>query len=204
MRTLIATCLILALAFAGAWTMPSDAQVVLTAEDGTIVGVGQASGGTHFELELLTGFDGPARLLVVQLTGDALLFDAFVRDDVVLVDAATAPDRSGPSDPADLVDLALLLEASGFVAFAIGARDDGAPGRATAARARDGSPADGRSAGDDIGGLDDRAADRARDAVEGADDAPGGAGDRAVDGAGDAAEGALEEERPARPAGGRP
>jgi len=193
MRPLIATCLILALAFAGAWTMPSDAQVVLTAEDGTIVGVGQAFGGSLFELELLAGFEGPARLLIVQLTGDALLFDAVVRDGVVLVDASTAPDREGPIDPVDLVDLAQVLEASGFVTLTIGARDPGAAGRASAAGARVGAPANARSGAVDVGGPDERAADRARDAFEGASEAPDGARDRA-----------LEDERPERPAGGRP
>ncbi len=187
MRPLIATCLILAIAFAGAWTMPSDAQLVLTAEDGTIVGVGQAYDGTRFELELLSGFEGPARLLIVQLTGDALLLAAVVRGDIVLVDVSEATDGVGPIDPVDLVDLALVLEASGFVTLTIGPRDDGAQGRATAASARDGSPADGRSDADVT--PNDRADERAREAVEGARDA---------------AAGALEEERPERPAGGRP
>lgn len=200
MRPFIATCLILALAFAGAWTMPSDAQVVLTAEDGTIVGVGQAYGGTHFELELLAGFEGPARLLIVQLAGDPLLFDAVVRDDIVFVDASSVPDRFTSLDPADLVDLAHVLEASGFVTLAIGARDPGAAGRATAAGAREAAPADPRSGTDDAGGPDERADDRAREALDGA----GNAADRAVEGGGNAADRALDDERPERPAGGRP
>ena len=162
MRPLIATCLILALSIAGAWTMPSDAQVVLTAEDGTIVGVGHAYDGTHFDLELLAGFEGPARLLIVQPTGDALTFDALVRGDVVLVDTATDPGRVGPVDAAGLVDLTQLLEASGFVALAIGARDAGAPGRTTASGARAGSPADARTDVDDAGGPDDRVPDEER------------------------------------------
>jgi len=189
MRSLIATCLMLTLAAAGAWTMPSDAQLVLTAEDGTIVGVGQAYGGTHFELELLAGFEGAARLLIVLPAGDALLFAAVVIDDAVFVDVLDAAARVGAGDPADFVDLTLVLDASGFAAFAIGARAAGAAGRTTAAGARDGSPGDARPDTDGGGGPADRANERAREALEAA---------------GDAADRALDEERPERPAGGRP
>jgi hypothetical protein len=171
MRPLIATCVILALAFAGAWSMPSDAQLVLTADDGTIVGVGHAETGTHFEFELLAGFEGPARLLIVEPTGDALLFDAFVSGGAVFVDVSDDTGRVDPIDPADMVDLALVLEASGFVAFAIVAREAGADGRAVAASARDGSPADARPDMDALGGPDDRASERAREALEAAGEA---------------------------------
>ncbi len=100
MRILAVVCASIALAWASAWSLPADAQVFLTAADGTIVGVGTSSGGTVFELDLLAGFEGEVRLLVIGAGADPQVVDAMVIAGIVYVDD---------------VDLAVVVRTAGFV-----------------------------------------------------------------------------------------
>ncbi len=111
MRILAVVCASLALAWASAWSLPADAQVFLTAADGTIVGVGTSSGGTVFELDLLVGFEGEARLLVIGVGADPQVVDARVVGGIVYVDD---------------IDLAVVVRTAGFVDVTVEA--SGSPG----------------------------------------------------------------------------
>ena len=57
---------------------PPDTEVFLTTEVGTIVGVGTATGSGVFEIRILEGFSGPARLTLVA-PGAVSVFDVLVR-----------------------------------------------------------------------------------------------------------------------------
>ena len=181
MRTVLAICLMLVLAVAWAWRMPSDAQVVLTAQDGRIVGVGFALAGERFDLELLPDFEGAAQLLVVSLEGGALALRAIVTDGVVYVDTASidGPEQDADAEPLALVALTDLLDASGFARVAVGvpaaaAADDGLAaagagrerGAETSQSATDAAPIEHPGGG----APDGRGADRADEASDRADD----------------------------------
>jgi len=64
-------------AAAAAPVFPSDASVILTAERGDIVGVGRIVGGRTFEIQILQGFAGPARVAFVA-AGKVLVLDIVV------------------------------------------------------------------------------------------------------------------------------
>jgi hypothetical protein len=66
------------LAVASPLAMPTNADVFLTTERGTIVGVGRISEGRAFEIRILQGFSGPARLTLVA-PGDVSVVDVVVR-----------------------------------------------------------------------------------------------------------------------------
>lgn len=57
---------------------PPDADVFLTSERGTIVGVGRITEGRTFEIRILQGFSGPARLTLVA-PGEVSVVDIVVR-----------------------------------------------------------------------------------------------------------------------------
>lgn len=57
---------------------PPDAEVFLTAESGTIVGVGSFTAGRTFEVRILRDFSGPARLTLVA-RGEVSVVDVVVR-----------------------------------------------------------------------------------------------------------------------------
>ena len=99
MRLLIALCIALVLSSTAALSLPSDADIFVTTDDGTIVGIGKTVGGVEFELELLAGFAGFGRLLMVTPGGDTHAFDVMVRDGSLFV---------------DLVDLADIVREAGF------------------------------------------------------------------------------------------
>jgi len=80
------------LAVAASPVFPPDAEVFLTAEGGTIVGVGRIVDGRAFELRILRGFSGAARLTLVS-PGDVSVYDVVVRGP-----EPQAPD-AGPSLP---------------------------------------------------------------------------------------------------------
>ncbi|MFO8149626.1 MAG: hypothetical protein R6T93_04990 [Trueperaceae bacterium] len=65
-------------AVASSSLFPPDAEVFLTVERGTIVGVGKITGGSVFEIQILQGFSGPARLTLVA-PGEVSVFDVVVR-----------------------------------------------------------------------------------------------------------------------------
>jgi len=80
MRALVLVLIVLLwpVAAAVAPVFPSDASVILTAERGDIVGVGKVVGGRTFEIQILQGFVGPARLAFVAF-GKVLVLDVEVR-----------------------------------------------------------------------------------------------------------------------------
>lgn len=179
MRTVLATCLMLVLAVAWAWRMPADAQVVLTAQDGRIVGVGFALAGERFDLELLPEFEGAAQLLVVSLEGGALALRAIVTDGVVYVDTASieAPEQDADAEPLSLVALTDLLDASGFARVAVGVPAAAADGSAAAGAGRERGAETSQAVTDAVptehpagGAPDARAADRADEASDRAPD----------------------------------
>jgi len=63
---------------AAASVFPPDADVFLTSELGTIVGVGRIADGRAFEIRILQGFSGPARLTLVA-PGEVSVVDVVVR-----------------------------------------------------------------------------------------------------------------------------
>jgi hypothetical protein len=65
-------------AIASSPVLPPDAEIFLTTEVGTIVGVGTTTGGGAFEIRILEGFSGPARLTLVA-PGAVSVFDVVVR-----------------------------------------------------------------------------------------------------------------------------
>jgi hypothetical protein len=91
---------------------PPGAEAILTAEGGTIVGVGGFTAGRTFEIRVLRDFSGPARLTLV-VPGQVSVFDVVVR--------GPGP-RVPPGDPLPQGDLAPtlgdLLLADGTSVFA--------------------------------------------------------------------------------------
>jgi hypothetical protein len=65
-------------AVASSPVLPPDAEIFLTTEVGTIVGVGTTTGRGAFEIRILEGFSGPARLTLVA-PGAVSVFDVVVR-----------------------------------------------------------------------------------------------------------------------------
>jgi len=99
MRRFLAIVITLSLGVAGAFDVPGDASVVLTSPHGVVVGVGALERGERLSLDLLPGFRGPARLLLVAADGRVTVLEASVGDETVTVDG---------------VDLLALLAQAGF------------------------------------------------------------------------------------------
>lgn len=146
---------------AAAVEFPANGEVLIAADDGTIVGVGKFVDGEQFELELLLDFSGFGTLVFTGPDGSTQVLEVMIGDGVVLV---------------DLVDLTTLLRDAGFEVSV--KSDDRLAGRPDDA----GRP-------ENVGQPEDRgrpegAGDEANEnAAEGADNAYGG-----IDNADDAAE----------------
>ena len=145
MRMLIALCIALFVSLAAALSLPSDADIVVIANDGTIVGIGKTVGAVTFELELLAGFEGFASLVIVTPEGDTHAFDVMISDGSLFV---------------DFVDLADIVHEAGFTDHRVFAADVSARPEATARP-------------DDVGRGADAAADAADAAHEGMGNASG-------------------------------
>ncbi len=80
MRTWLVWLVALAwsVAVASSPVFPPNAEVFLTADSGTIVGVGKVTDGRVFEIRILQGFSGPARLTLVAV-GEVSVLDIVVR-----------------------------------------------------------------------------------------------------------------------------
>lgn len=63
-----------------------DADLLVLDDRGVIVGVGRAQAGATFELRLLLGFAGPARLALLYRDGSAAWLDVVVGDRVLVAD----------------------------------------------------------------------------------------------------------------------
>jgi len=83
-RIVAALCLSLVSA-ASALDIPTDASVLVTSRDGTIVGVGRVEAGSGFVLELLPGYVGAATLLFTTPGGEVHVLDVEVREGTVFV-----------------------------------------------------------------------------------------------------------------------
>lgn len=70
--------LVWSVAVAASPVLPPDTEVFLTTEIGTIVGIGTTNGSGAFEIRILEGFSGPARLTLVA-PGAVSVFDVVVR-----------------------------------------------------------------------------------------------------------------------------
>lgn len=158
MRTLITLCIALFVSFTAAISLPSDADIVVTANDGTIVGIGKTAGAVTFELELLAGFEGFASLLIITPGGETHAFEVMI---------------SGGSLFVDLVDLADIVREAGFTDHRVFADDVSARPDVT------GRP-------DGVGGAD-AAADAAEVAHDGMGNASETAHEHAGDAPNDAA-----------------
>jgi hypothetical protein len=100
---------------------PPDAEVFLTAESGTIVGVGRISGGRSFEIRVLWDFSGPARFTLVA-PGEVSVFDVWVRGPAPRPPDGEAPVPEGAPQPLggdlllpDGTSLFASLRASGVI-----------------------------------------------------------------------------------------
>lgn len=102
MRTWIAWLVALtwSAAIAATPVLPTDADVFLTVERGTIVGVGSVADGGALEMRILQGFSGPARLMLVA-RGEVAVFDVVV----------LGPDASRPEGDLLLADGTSLFAA---------------------------------------------------------------------------------------------
>lgn len=161
-RLLATLALTFALALTGAFAtqFPANSDVLVTAEDGTIVGIGKTVDGEEFELELLADFSGFGTLVFTAADGTTRTLDVLISDGAVSV---------------DFVDLGTLLAEAGFRSIEIETDDELA-----------GRPDDAGEASENADDNADEGADNADDGIENADDdaADGAeqADDRADDG----------------------
>jgi hypothetical protein len=91
LRSLLAWLTVLVLAWAGATEAPEavsarltggDGDIIVTDARGVIVGVGRVVAGASFELRLLDGFVGPARLTLLRPDGATEVLDVVVDGDL--------------------------------------------------------------------------------------------------------------------------
>jgi hypothetical protein len=93
MRNVVIVIVSLLLGIAAAIDVPADASVVITSEDGLVVGVGSLARGERLTLDLLEGFRGRARLLLVAPGGAVTLLDVDIVDDILMVDGTNWLER---------------------------------------------------------------------------------------------------------------
>jgi hypothetical protein len=109
-------------AVASSPVLPPNTDVFLTTEVGTIVGVGTATGSGAFEIRILEGFSGPARLTLVA-PGAVSVFDVMVR----------GRDRQLPEGDLQLLDGTSVLaswRSGGVVVLVVWSEAPAAAGRA--------------------------------------------------------------------------
>ncbi len=108
MRIVIALAIAAILSIAQAVTLPPDATMFVTDDDGVIVGVGRSHGGETFVLDVIATYQGFARLVIVTSDGDVVVHDVVVTEGTVLL---------------ELVDLRAIARRAGFVAVFVEAID---------------------------------------------------------------------------------
>jgi hypothetical protein len=133
MRIVIAVAFAAFVGMALAVTLPPDANMFVTDDDGVIVGVGRSQAGETFVLDVIASYQGFARLVVVTSAGDVVVHDVVVTGGTVLL---------------EFVDLRAIALRSGFVEVFVEAIDvfDAAPRRAPA-----GAPASAWDTAPDVG-----------------------------------------------------
>lgn len=89
-----------------AFEIPANADVIVTDDQGVIVGVGWVADGARFELRLLVDFAGPARLIWLSPDGAVETVDVVVGDGVVTVDGVDLRELL----PRGFVDVAFRFE----------------------------------------------------------------------------------------------
>ena len=86
LRTVAATLIVaLAASLAHAFEFPSDAEFIVTDEQGVIVAIGRAVDGASAIVEVLSGFEGPARLTLFRRDGSTRSIDVAIADGVVTI-----------------------------------------------------------------------------------------------------------------------
>ena len=98
-KFLLALVFTLSLFVAAAYEFPRDGSVLVTAEDGTIVGIGKLVDGEEFELEVLVDFTGFGKLVFTTPDGSTQMLDVMIGKGIVSV---------------DLMDLESVLSNAGF------------------------------------------------------------------------------------------
>lgn len=164
----------LSLFVAAAYEFPKDGSVLITAEDGTIVGVGKFVDGEEFELEVLVDFTGFGKLVFTTPGGSTQMLDVMIGEGVVTV---------------DLMDLELVLSDAGFTEVSITTDDS----LALAGKPENTGRPEGAGRSDDAGAEDQEPNEHANDnANEGAENAGQGqdnANENASEGAENAGQG---------------
>lgn len=90
--TILLLALLWGVASAAVPSLPPDARLMITDPRGVIVGVGHITGGTAFEMTLLTGFEGRARLTLLLDDGRTEAFEVVVVEGTVRVDGVDLLD----------------------------------------------------------------------------------------------------------------
>jgi hypothetical protein len=125
-RTGLVLIVTLVVSTAAAIAFTSDADILVTDGRGVIVGVGRSTVGVSFELRLMAGFSGPARLTMLYVDGRTETLDIVVGDGI----------RHGELDL-----LELILDRFGVVSIELG----GAPWPPSGRGAGVGAAAAGRA-----------------------------------------------------------
>ncbi|TVR93112.1 MAG: hypothetical protein EA416_05880 [Trueperaceae bacterium] len=108
MRIVITAALVALLGIALAVTLPPDATMFVTDDDGVIVGVGRSHAGETFVLDVIASYQGFARLVIVTSGGTVEVHDVMVTGGTVLL---------------EFVDLRAIARRSGFVEVFVEAID---------------------------------------------------------------------------------
>jgi len=108
MRVVIPAVVAAFLSVALAVTLPPDATMFVTDDDGVIVGVGRSHAGERFVLDVMASYHGFARLVIVTSGGDVVVHDVLVMDGTVLL---------------EFEDLRAIARRSGFLEVVVEAID---------------------------------------------------------------------------------
>lgn len=108
MRTLITVAVASLLSVALAVTLPAEATMFVTDDDGVIVGVGHSQAGERFVLDVIASYQGFARLVIVTSAGEVVVHEVVVMRGTVLL---------------ELVDLRSIARRSGFAEVVVEAID---------------------------------------------------------------------------------
>jgi hypothetical protein len=87
LRTAVAALIVvIAGSLAHAFEFPPDAEFIVTDAQGVIVAIGRTVGGTSASVEVLSGFEGPARLTLFTADGSTRAIDVAIENGVVAIE----------------------------------------------------------------------------------------------------------------------